>query len=279
MNSAVRAATEVAEHFGILSTEPLLLQETNNTVVSLRPEPVIAKVGVRVRSQDEIRLEYAVAFELAALGAEIARPIQGTQPTSHTDTGFIVTLWERLDGADRATVPPDELARSLRRLHFALDQTQVALPSFRGMLTKASEALEDDSIMAALRHVDRELLRASYEQGFVALEGASFDEFRLHGEPHGGNRIETAEGLRWVDFESSCTGPVEWDLAFQSDEVVDLFPEADLGLLALLRKLNGARVATWCLASRHQQMQEHGEMHLALLRQLSEDPWRLPGIP
>jgi hypothetical protein len=45
MSSAVRAATEVAEQFGILSTEPVVLQETSNTVVWLRPEPVIAKVG------------------------------------------------------------------------------------------------------------------------------------------------------------------------------------------------------------------------------------------
>jgi hypothetical protein len=151
MNSAVRAATEVAEQFGILSTEPLLLQETNNTVVWLRPEPVIAKVEVRAHSQDEIRLECAMALELDALGAETSRPMRGTWPTSHTHTGFIVSLWERLDGTDRATVPPDELARSLRRLHFALGQTRVVVPSFRGMLTKASEALEDDSSRAALR--------------------------------------------------------------------------------------------------------------------------------
>jgi hypothetical protein len=125
----------------------------------------------------------------------------------------------------------------------------------------------------------RELLRATNEEGLGALEGASFNECRLHGEPHSGNRMETSEGLRWIDFESTCTGPLEWDLAFQSDEVVDLFPEADLGLLALLRKLNSARVATWCLASRHPQMQEHGEIHSALLRQFSEDPGVPPRIP
>jgi hypothetical protein len=262
-----------------VSTEPVLLQETNNTVVWLRPEPVIAKVGVRAHSQDEIRLEHAVALELCALGAESARPIQGARPTSHPNTGFIVTVWERLDGTDRARVPPDDLARSLRRLHLALVQTHVALPSFRKMLTKASEVLEDDSIMAHTSQTDRELLRATNEQVLDALEGVSFNEIRLHGEPHGGNRMETREGLRWIDFESTCTGPVEWDLAFQPDEVVDLFPEADLGLLALLRKLNSARVATWCLASRHPQMQEHGEIHLALLRQTSENPWGLPRIP
>jgi hypothetical protein len=269
---------EVAGQAGIVSTEPVLLQETNNTVVWLRPEPVVAKVGVRVHAQGEIRLEHAVALELGAIGAESARAMPGIGPTLHNDTGFIVTLWERIEGADRALVPSEELARSLRRLHRALSETRVALPSFRGMLLKASEALGDESITAGVRQADRAFLRVVNDGGFAALEGASFDEYRLHGEPHGGNRIATSEGLRWIDFESSCTGPIEWDLGFQSDKVIDLFPEADRGLLALLRTLNSARVATWCLASRHPQMREHGELHLALLRQPSDDLRRLLGI-
>ena len=93
MNSAVRAATEVAGQFRIMSTDPVLLQETNNTVVWLRPEPVVAKVAVRAHSQDEVRLEHAVAVELKELGAEIARPVPGTRPVQHAGTGFVVTLW------------------------------------------------------------------------------------------------------------------------------------------------------------------------------------------
>ena len=50
----------------------------------------------------------------------------------------------------------------------------------------------------------------------------------------------TSKGIRWIDFESCCIGPLEWDLAFQPDEVVRLFPETDLDLLALLRRLNSA---------------------------------------
>jgi hypothetical protein len=279
MISAVRAAIEVAGQFGISSADPVLLQETNNTVVWLRPEPVVAKVAVRAHSQDEVRLEYAVALELETLTAEVARPMPGTRPISHVGTGFVVTLWERIEGSDRAPVPPEELAGSLRRLHLALHQTGIDLPSFRAMVARASQVLNDDSLMAALRRADRELLCASYERGFADLESARFDEFRLHGEPHSGNRIATSKGLRWIDFESACIGPVEWDLAFQTDEVVALFPEADLGLLALLRRLNSARVATWCLVSRHPEMQGHGQHHLGLLRQFSDDPWHLPGIP
>jgi hypothetical protein len=279
MTSAVQAAIDVAGKFGIMSTDPVLLQETNNTVVWLRPEPVVAKVAVRAHSQDEVRLEYAVASELEALGAETARPMPGTRPISHWSTRFTVTLWERLEGSDRVPVPPEVLAQSLRRLHKGLERTEVDLPSFRSMLVRASGALEDDLFMADVPHTDRELLRAWYERGFAALERARFEDRRLHGEPHDGNRIVTSGGLRWIDFESCCIGPLEWDLAFQPDEVVRLFSQADLGLLALLRKLNSARVATWCSGSRHPEMKEHGELHLALLRDPSVDPWGFPAIP
>ena len=147
------------------------------------------------------------------------------------------------------------------------------------MVVKASQALEDDSLMMELHHADSELLQSTYKRSFVALESAQFEECRLHGEPHNGNRIMTRDGIRWIDLESCCIGPLEWDLAFQPDEVVHLFPDTDLSLLALLRRLNSARVATWCLGSRYPEMHEHGEIHLSLLRQPSDDSGRLPEIP
>ena len=165
MRSAVEAATEVARQFGIISPHPLLLQETNNTVVWLRPEPVVAKVAVRARSQLDLRLEYAVATELAAHDAEIARPIPATLPVTHAGTGFVVTFWERLEGPDRTDVPASQLAGSLRSLHAALDQTEVALPPFSAMLVKAREVLDNDAVMAALPLEDRTFLRDVYDQG------------------------------------------------------------------------------------------------------------------
>jgi len=244
----------------------LVVQETNNTVVWLRPEPVIAKVAVRADSRSDACLEHAVASELAALGAETASPMLATTPVSHPQTGFVVTLWERFEGLDRREVPSEQLAGSLRRLHDALAATRVALPSFRQSITRARTALDNDTALAALGRDDRGFLRDVFDDGLVALDNARFDERRLHGEPHDGNRIATNEGLRWIDFESCCIGPLEWDLAFQSGDVDRLFPQIDANLLALLRRLNSARVATWCCGqARFPGMRHHGELHLALL--------------
>ena len=127
----MRAAVEVATACGIQVTEPSLLQETNNTVVWLRPSPVVAKVATRPASKVGVRREHAVASELATLGAEIAVPLPGLESVEHLSTGFVVTLWERLkrvsaDVADRA------LADSLAALHAALAETRTKLPSSGG---------------------------------------------------------------------------------------------------------------------------------------------------
>jgi hypothetical protein len=43
----MRPAVESGRHIGLTISDPVLVQETNNTVVWLYPEPVIAKVATR----------------------------------------------------------------------------------------------------------------------------------------------------------------------------------------------------------------------------------------
>ena len=110
-------------------------------------------------------------------------------------------------------------------------------------------------------------LRDVYDEGLQTLAGDVPHEHRLHGEPHDGNRLVTTAGIRWIDFESCCKGPLEWDLAFLQSEFDAELGDVDYDLLAQLRRLNSARVATWCLAeSRFPTMRLYGEGHLALLR-------------
>lgn len=260
------AAVEVGTAQGIDASDPVLLQETNNVVVWLRPSTVVAKVATRADAKLDLRLEHAVATELAALGADIAYPLQEAQPVEDRWSGFVVTLWERLD---RITADASDrtLSMSLAALHGALAKTLTALPSFRTELARARRALDDDDFMAALAPQHRAFLRCVYDASLEEIDGLALDRQRLHGEPHDGNRILTAHGLRWIDFESCCVGPLEWDLAYQSDEVVSTFPAVDLGLLRRLRHLNRARIATWCWGmARFPEMRWHGQVHLDALR-------------
>ena len=62
----------------------------------------------------------------------------------------------------------------------------------------------------------------------------------LHGEPHEANRLHTAAGIRWIDFEDACRGPIEWDLAFLPERSLAAFGQVDRELLDLLGTLNAA---------------------------------------
>ena len=259
---------------GIQVTDPALLHETNNTVVWLRPAPVVAKVATRTDSKLDVCLEHAIGSELAALAADIAVPVPGREPVEHLPTGFVVTLWERLERVE-AHAADRSLSHSLAALHAALARTRTKLPSFRAELMRARMALENDTFMAALPPSDRTFLRAVYDADLAELDGVDLDRQRLHGEPHQGNRLLTAQGIRWIDFESCCVGPLEWDLAFQSAGVSAPFPDVDDDLLRRLRRLNSARVATWCGGTaRFPEMRRHGAFHLDALRA----EWNRPGI-
>ncbi len=268
-----RAAVRAASKLGLEAGEALLIQETNHTVVWLRPHPIIAKVGTRSDSAVALNHEYEVAQALAAVGAPVARPVPDMRPVRDLDTGFPVTFWTRLDNDVTAVAGELEVGRSLQSVHEALARITVELPNFRIGLERTRVALFDDARMTALSTEDRGFLRSAFSDLMRGLDDFTFPEQGLHGEPHVGNYLPTRAGLRWIDFEDACRGPLEWDLAFLSHEARAQFEHVDQSLLSLLTSLNSARVATWCwVQARFPEMQQHGEHHLALLRTWSTEP-------
>lgn len=114
------------------------------------------------------------------------------------------------------------------------------------------------------------MLRAGFDGARAMLDGHEYSVQALHGEPHSANVLDTSDGLRWIDLEGVCTGPLEWDLAFLPDEAISAFPTADTGLLTLLSTLNSARVATWCWARwEFEEMRWHARFHLERVRDTS----------
>ena len=86
-------------------------------------------------------------------------------------------------------------------------------------------------------HIHRSLRRAVVDRGA--------DEQLLHGEPHAGNLLRTTGGMRFIDLETCCYGPVEFDIAHAPDEVGDHYALADPLLLRDCRILMLAMVAAW----------------------------------
>jgi Phosphotransferase enzyme family len=156
-------------------------------------------------------------------------------------------------------------------LHAHLDAYEGELPGFDADLRRARIALDDDVSMAALPLEDRATLRSAIDRLLPEVRGRPWHERTLHGEPHGGNLLATPAGLRWIDLEAVCRGPIEWDLSFLQDAALRTFPPVDHELLRLLRTLNSARVATWCWArAEFDEMRRHGEHHLARVRRAQQ---------
>ena len=81
--------------------------------------------------------------------------------------------------------------------------------------------------------------------GAIGERGAV--EQLLHGEPHPGNILNTRQGPRFIDLETCCRGPVEFDLAHVPEDVSALYPDVDQALLRHCRILVLAMVAAWRL--------------------------------
>ena len=248
--------------------DPVVLQETNNAVFWLRPLPVIAMVGIHPDSSEFLVREHDVASALTGLGAPVGAPLPECSPGRHRATGFVVTLWQRLDHDPYAEPPGSAVGASLREVHEALSICGVRLPSFRLGLGRARAALADDSRLAALPAADGAFLRAAFEDLTARLHSRSWRDQALHGDAHDGNVLATPRGLRWIDFEAACRGPLERDLASLSSTARAAFGDVDTGLLDLLQTLNSARVATWCgVQARFPEMRRHGTHHLGIVRE------------
>jgi thiamine kinase-like enzyme len=272
VNPGIRAAVEVARQFRVDSDEPELIQETNHTVVWLRPRAVIAKVGTRREAEENLRREFEVATALFAQGAPVVRPLPTSVPTRHHETEYFVTLWQRLERDLDAEVPEFEVGNSLRKVHAGLERSTVPLPKFTVSIGKARDALFDDARMSAMAKVDRDFLRQAFDRALMSLDDHEFRLQPLHGEPHALNYITSRDGIRWLDFENSCLGPLEWDLAFLGDDARRAFSGFNDDLLQLLRSLISACVATWCgIQARFPEMRSYGEEHLRQLRATMRD--------
>ena len=97
----------------------------------------------------------------------------------------------------------------------------------------------------ALADADRELLDSTLRSVTMAVARRTTAEQVLHGEPHPGNVLATTEGPLFVDLETLCRGPIEFDLAHVPDAVSDRYPGVDQGLLGELRGVVLAMVAAW----------------------------------
>ena len=77
----------------------------------------------------------------------------------------------------------------------------------------AQRLVDEPSNNPQIADADRQLLATTLSTMRRAITDRNAAEQMLHGEPHRGNLLRTAGGLLFVDLETCCRGPVEFDIA------------------------------------------------------------------
>jgi hypothetical protein len=274
---AINAAQLIAEAHGVKPGSPVILKDTNHTIVHLRPEPIVAKVSVEKRFRQRsssLEREVLVARLLAEAGAPVVRPTNTLPPGPHNIKGVELTFWDLCAHEPDVEISASEAGRSLRVVHELLNDLRPKLPllpTFTLQLGEADSLLRVPENVPFLPEQDRLFLCGLYQAIRADIGKASLDYQPLHGECHLNQAISSPSGVRWLDFEAACLGPKEWDIAALDEEGVSAYGTADPSLLALLRTARLLCIVTWCWTQpdRDPEVREAAEYHLEHLKESS----------
>ena len=148
-----------------------------------------------------------------------------------------------LRARDVLEVTPAEFAHALARLHAGLRQVDFPAPHFTDRVAQASTCADRARTPGSPRPTGRSsATHCGLSRGIGERGGA---EQLLHGEPHPGNVLRTKHGVLFIDLETCCRGPVEFDLAHAPEEVSAHYPGVNQGLLRACRMLMLAMITTW----------------------------------
>jgi len=228
------AAARIAGAHGVAADEARVLSNSNAVVLRLLPGNTVARVAPAGRQNAAFQIE--VAQRLAERGAPVVRLDPRVPARVHEDDGFVLTFWTHHEAVP-GPVPPQEFADALRRLHGA--SVDLAAPSYTDRAAHAEELLLDPSRTPDLPAAERSLLLSVVRTPLVG------DQQLLHGEPHVANVLHTADGVLFLDFETCCRGPVEFDVAHVPEAVAHHYPGLDADRLRASRILMFALIVTW----------------------------------
>jgi aminoglycoside phosphotransferase (APT) family kinase protein len=247
---AVAAARSIASALGLRVDDVTLLQNSNKLAVRLAPCRVLARVAPL--DHQNLQFEVELAQQLAETQSPVAALEPRVEPRVYERDGFAVTLWTYYEPVTPSEPLPADYATALGRLHGSMRKLKLASPHFTDRVEEAQRLVAGRDLTPALPDADRELLINALRGLRHAIADRAAPEQLVHGEPHLGNVLMTSNGPLFIDFETCCRGPVEFDLAHVPEAVSACYPGADQELLHDCRGLVLAMVAAWRWDARDQ---------------------------
>lgn len=272
LTTELNAATVIAAKAGLGAVKPEVLHLGNHTSARLRPWPIVARIASGTSfdlSDDSVGCELSIATHLARREAPSVRPATGVAPGPYVEGDCTITLWEFVVGRPVMSRADERLAAaSLREVHLALADLDADLPSFITKVELCETILTNPDEAPKLEWNDRRFLEMLYERLRSDLNTIGGNWRPLHGDPHVGNAVITNRGATWMDFESVCLGPLEWDVGFLPPVTWSEFSGIDPSLMGLFADVRSLCVATWCWAEfdRSAATKEAANHHLGELK-------------
>ena len=237
---ATQAAISSVSSLGLTAHDAAVLHNSDKLTLRLQPCDVLARVAPAARQCAQFEVD--VAQRLAEVGSPVAAL---ETPEVFVRDDYVVTLWTYYEPVTTQPIPPADYAGTLERLHGGMRTIDLPTPHFTDRVAQAQALVADHDRTPKLADPDRVLLAGTLDRLRRAVSGSGRPEQLLHGEPHPGNLLSTPTGLLFIDFETCCRGPIEFDLAHAPDEVADHYPGVDHHLLRDCRTLVLAMVTTW----------------------------------
>jgi aminoglycoside phosphotransferase (APT) family kinase protein len=239
---AVAAAISTAKALGLQVDDAVVLQNSNKLAMRLLPCDALARVAPMAHQVAQFEVE------LAGRLAETKSPAAALEPRVprrvYERDGFAITLWTYYASVTPDVAPAD-YANALSRLHTGMRKIEITAPHFTDRVAEAEQLVANWEQTPELAGVDRELLSGMLKSLRRTIVDRGVAEQLLHGEPHPGNVLSTKIGPLFIDLETCCLGPIEFDLAHVPEAVIEHYPDVDQALLGECRALVLAMVAAW----------------------------------
>ena len=240
---AVDAGVSTANALELRVDDAVVLHNSNKLTLRLLPCDVLARIAPAAEQVAQFEIE--LAQRLAESGSPVAALEPRVEPRVYERDGFVVTLWTYYEPAAPREVSPADYADALERLHAGMRRLDVPAPHFTDRVEEAQLLVASRDHTPALADADRELLGTTLRSLRRVIGERGATEQLLHGEPHPDNLLSTTNGPLFIDLETCCRGPVEFDLAHAPDDVSAHYPGVDHDLLRTCRILVLAMITTW----------------------------------
>lgn len=237
---ATQAAKSSASSLGLIALDAAVLHNSDKLSLRLQPCDVLARVAPAARQCAQFEVDVAQRL------AEVESPVAALEaPEVFVRGDYVVTLWTYYEPVTTQAIPNADYASALERLHAGMRRVDLPTPHFTDRVSEAQTLVADHARTPELAAADRVFLASTLDRMRRAVSESGRPEQLLHGEPHPGNLLSTQTGPLFIDFETCCRGPIEFDLAHAPHEVADHYPGVDHQLLRDCRILMLAMITVW----------------------------------